>query len=479
MNDLEEYRIAKASQLFQNRVNRFAFSSFSKNYHIMKRLKPLLKKLALLTFGLLLGLVAAELSLRVIGISYALPYQPDPHTATRLRPNMSFRYIREGVANVQTNSFGYRDIEHSIDKGKEEIRIAILGDSYCEALQVDYDETFWAILQEKLNESGNGYKFKVMNFGVSGFGTAQEYQMLKHYVLNFEPDFVLLGFLSGNDIADNSQKVKQGQIKPYFNIVDDQLVLDDSFLERAEYKKGFTSSTKAKVNAINSFRILQVVNELKTNIERRQKQGRASRIGELGLNPQVYNKPINEKWEEAWQITERLLVEINRECESHEAQFGIVSLSNAIQCDPRKKVRDDFLEETQGTILFYPETRIQKLCESEEIPLVMLAPRFLEVAQKDGTYFHGFENTKLGTGHWNEEGHRLAAEIIYENFRWWLNGLESSDEVAARSASISIPHISASPKEPEKSENAKGAESETQKAKKSDSDSPPESKKTP
>ena len=31
---------------------------------------------------------------------------------------------------------------------------------------------------------------------------------------------------------------------------------------------------------------------------------------------------------------------------------------------------------------------------------------------KDKVYFHGFNNSKLGEGHWNIEGHDLASKLI-------------------------------------------------------------------
>jgi hypothetical protein len=35
-------------------------------------------------------------------------------------------------------------------------------------------------------------------------------------------------------------------------------------------------------------------------------------------------------------------------------------------------------------------------------------------AAANGEHLHGFANTQLGGGHWNERGHALAAELITE-----------------------------------------------------------------
>ena len=52
----------------------------------MIRIKPLLKKLTLLLMGCVAGLVMAELGLRILGVSYPLPYAPDPHCGARRGP---------------------------------------------------------------------------------------------------------------------------------------------------------------------------------------------------------------------------------------------------------------------------------------------------------------------------------------------------------------------------------------------------------
>jgi hypothetical protein len=33
-------------------------------------------------------------------------------------------------------------------------------------------------------------------------------------------------------------------------------------------------------------------------------------------------------------------------------------------------------------------------------------------AQQHHVYLQGFKNTKVGKGHWNEQGHRLAGEMM-------------------------------------------------------------------
>ena len=41
-----------------------------------------------------------------------------------------------------------------------------------------------------------------------------------------------------------------------------------------------------------------------------------------------------------------------------------------------------------------------------------LAPRMAAEADRTNTFFHGFPTSKLGIGHWNEDGHRLGGELL-------------------------------------------------------------------
>jgi hypothetical protein len=67
--------------------------------------------------------------------------------------------------------------------------------------------------------------------------------------------------------------------------------------------------------------------------------------------------------------------------------------------------------------LLYPDRRLEKLCQREGIPVLLLAPAFQEYAVAHQVYLHGF-NAGLGSGHWNQNGHRLGGNLMAR----WLCG---------------------------------------------------------
>jgi hypothetical protein len=58
-----------------------------------------------------------------------------------------------------------------------------------------------------------------------------------------------------------------------------------------------------------------------------------------------------------------------------------------------------------------PDRMLEQFSKREQIEFLDLMPTFREYHRKTGTYLHGFGSNL--SGHWNENGHRLAAEAIF------------------------------------------------------------------
>lgn len=127
----------------------------------------------------------------------------------RLRPNEKFWHRSiDGEWEFRTNRQGYRnDFDFSYEKPVGVYRILVLGDSHTQGFEVNQEETYSSIIQISLSEAG--IASEVMNTGISGFGSAEELAYLEAEGLNYDPDFVVLGFYA-NDIEDN---IKAGLYK--------------------------------------------------------------------------------------------------------------------------------------------------------------------------------------------------------------------------------------------------------------------------
>jgi len=377
--------------------------------------------------ALVVGLGIAEIVLRLIGFSYPPFHQPDPITGLSLRPNTSGWYRKEGQAYVATNSQGLRDRERSLAKPPGTYRVAILGDSYPEALQVDVERTFWWLLEQRLDACAfkSAKHIDVINLGVSGFGTGQELRMLLTRGLAYQPDLVILAFFPGNDVRNNSRELEPDKMRPFY-LLDPAgaLRLDDTFARSMEFRRRTARLRRAGKELSKYLRTLQLIYYVKDlrDMQRAQVDAAgapaaaapapARPVGEAGLDNQIFRDPPDQKWEEAWRLTERLILELKQTAASARAEFAVVIVSIGIQVHPDKAVREAFARRLGVEDLTYPERRLTQFGERTNTRVITLVPDLQRHAERNNVYLHGFTNTSLGSGHWNEAGHAAAADII-------------------------------------------------------------------
>jgi lysophospholipase L1-like esterase len=411
----------------------------------LSKRKLRLLRLALFLVALVIGLFIAEVALRLFGYTYPVFYTTDLVRGYALVPGMSGWYRKEGESYVRINRDGQRDREHAKAKPDGTLRIAVLGDSYAEALQVPLEDAFWYVLEGRLQNcpAFKGKQIEVLNFGVSGYGTAQELLTLREKVWDYAPDLVLLAVTTNNDITDNLRAFKRTEEIPYFVYRDrDQLTLDDSFLRSRTFRLRHSALNRTGRWIRDHLRVIQAFHQghhaLKSYIASRrtsaatppppaaqhiggnlqltnallQRDANAAAISdEIGIDNLIYREPADANWHEAWRVTEGLLTLMRDEVRGRGAKFIVVTLSNGVQVHPQPAVRAAFLRRVDAKDIFYPDTRIRLLGERENFPVITLAPTLQEYAEQHGVFLHGF-GRQLGNGHWNSSGHRIAGELL-------------------------------------------------------------------
>jgi hypothetical protein len=387
------------------------------------------RRLLLVVFGVVFGLVLVEIGLRIIGYSYPEFYLPDTHRGYSLRPDMEGWYRKEGEAYVRINSDGLRDREHSKMKAANTFRIAVLGDSFVEALQVPFEESFSHIVEQQLRSCPMmaGRDVEVINFGVSGYGTAQELITLRNQVWQYSPDLVLLAVTTNNDISDNSQALKKTNQIPYFVWRDERLVEDDSFLQTSSFQSRNNFLGRVGRWFRDHLRIVQAIQQAAFTLRVMREQRAAAKSSqpektangpqrsvaaadELGVDNLVYREPSDPVWINAWTVTEQLIKTMRSEVESKSVAFVVMTLSNPPQVLPAAATREAFLERVGARDIFYPDNRIAQFCRHEGIAVATLAPAMQQYAQQNNLMLHGF-GKDIGNGHWNVAGHHIAGQL--------------------------------------------------------------------
>lgn len=368
--------------------------------------------------GIIAGLVIAELALRIAGIT-VLPqgifFMADRDTGWSHRPGASGTWYFEGNARVTINSLGLRDVEHTIEKPPETLRVAVLGDSFAAAFQVDQSNDFSSVLERALHRCPKlkARHVEVINFGVNAYGTSQELITLERKVWRYAPDVVVLAYYA-NDIYDDSVALQKiypdyvGGPRPYFHLSGNTLVEDRSFAERPEFLKAMrevndsgTAFGEGFHRLLWKFRVWQLLSRVRPHpyIHRSEEAW-------------LLNPPMDESWNEAWHTTEGLLSHFNEKVKAGGAQFLLVIVSHSLQVYPGAEARKALLKNNNISDVFYLNRRIEALGVRDGFPVLSLAEPMQRYADDHHVFLHGFSNTAMGFGHWNEQGHRFAGEAI-------------------------------------------------------------------
>lgn len=392
-----------------------------------ERGKRRLFKLTALVGGLIIGLFVAEIVLRIAGYSQPEFYRPSTTLGYELIPGMSGWYSKEGRSWVEINNDGFRDMPHAVEKPGDVFRVAVVGDSYVEALQVNEDERFTRYLRDDLRScpAVTGKRVEVLSFGVSGYGTAQELLMAREKVWRYQPDLVLLLITTNNDITDNLRAFKRTPI-PYFVREGDGLGLDETFREDSSFKARISTFGSLGLWFKNHLRTVQGIGALATAIKYKWRAWRAGQqgpmhlpdqdsaalpVGDVGIDIQIYRPPADERWTEAWETTERIVKLFNIEAREHDARFAVVTGSNGVQVMPQTPGREAYARSLSVPDLLYPDRRIAAFCGANGIGSVTLVEDLALYAEQNNVYLHGF-GADIGNGHWNKAGHRAAGEIL-------------------------------------------------------------------
>ncbi len=146
----------------------------------------LLARLGLLVGGLLLGLLGAELLVRVAGQD-PLDRSLTPEGAAgwgggcfQLDEATGYAYRPETCG---TNSLGF----HGPEPSEQGSRILLLGDSIAA-------EGIFPVLLERLLQERRALPIQVINTGTPGYGTANEQALYRKHAAVLDPDLVLLQF---------------------------------------------------------------------------------------------------------------------------------------------------------------------------------------------------------------------------------------------------------------------------------------------
>jgi hypothetical protein len=367
----------------------------------------------LLCGSILVGVAVFEVGVRALGFDYNLSpnWRYNPVLGWSQIPNATYRVVIEGrPVRVSFNSMGFRDSEHMLAKPPGVKRIVFIGDSFCEAVQVNFEETFIRRLQDLLN-AGEATRWEAINIGVGDFGTAQEYIALKEYGLAFDPDVVVQEVFPLNDPCNNGLGLyrlclsENDRYRPYY-------VPSDGGL-RQTYAQPIRTFLRHHLVTydVMEYWILRFFGPdpqtpQAADDPRRRVLLRAA--GFHGLDPLLYTfvKPEEQPpaVAEAWNVTDELIERIAQLTRARGIAY--VGLVVPFELQVRKQAWDDFarLEPRPPMSRDYPERRLAALFARLGVPSVVLLDELQPYVNEVLPYVGG---------HLSVVGHRRAAEALY------------------------------------------------------------------
>jgi hypothetical protein len=377
-----------------------------------------------LTAGLIGGALLLEIALRIVGLT-AAETQPDPVIGYRFVPGARYRHTQEGFSTGRFNSHGWRDVEHAEARPANTTRILVLGDSYVSAFQVPLDSTFYRRLERGLagraaagTQAGAARRrIEVIALGQDGNSTAVEYLTYRHWGARYDPDVVAVLFIL-NDQADNWRPTALDKARPFFVEDGDSLRLDNSFAAAANARRA------------DPLRWLKSRSVLVTTVRRAL----------AALRPPVRppvdpGAPVEDGYYRAWnfdarlptdsipafRVTEKILARFARDVARDGRRFVLVVAGFANQEDRA------LLAEDSRNPDFDPEKPLRWLAsvgERNGFEVLALTPAFRAASLRLGRPL--WFGTHGHYGHWNSDGHAIAARALEDYFERTLPGMDSA-----------------------------------------------------
>jgi lysophospholipase L1-like esterase len=314
---------------------------------------------------------------------------------------------------IEYNGKGYRGVEVAYEKPADVYRILIIGDSFVEAIQVPYEQTFQAQLQAKLSQHDTPERrYEVVAMGRTGWGTMHEVAYYQAEGYKYNADLVILMFYT-NDVADNLPRV----FYPNINNTNYDFVMNDGQVQIVD--------TNQQALPPNNGRLL--FNALHWRLRETNLAQLFIRLTDppipivtpggvmTRVHPQFYiyvTEPEVEGYAEGWQRTADLLHLLSDDVQVDGAQLAVVPIF--IGSEMVNNVAGWFPELTAGWQwdAGLPEARLADILADTSTNLWSTRPTFEAYADSvDGEVYNLFYLPE--DGHFNALGHQQTYEAIY------------------------------------------------------------------
>jgi hypothetical protein len=168
-----------------------------------------MKKAGLFGLGCVLAVLLCELVLRIVGYTGDAERSRhvfDPRYGTVPRDSWIFDFKIDPKVHRAVDLRGQLV---PLAKAAGETRVLFLGDSATQGAYLPIDKSYPLVFQRLLDERNPSSQVRVVNAGVWGMTSIDEYYLLKDKLLPLAPDVVVIGLFMANDINFNLGHVER------------------------------------------------------------------------------------------------------------------------------------------------------------------------------------------------------------------------------------------------------------------------------
>jgi hypothetical protein len=379
------------------------------------------KDLALATASFAIGLIVIEIALRLMHWSFPIFMQPDPVVGWSFRPGVSGWSSHESTAYIAINRFGFRGRDWPEAPPRDAYRVAVIGDSFVDGSNLNEEHIITTLVERNLATCpALAKRTEVLNFGVSGYGTAQEYLLLQNKVEPFRPNMILLVFYAGNDVANNSRilSIESQKAKPYFiEQPSGDMRLDTSFRDSEEFRTSLASDWRKRL--VNASTLLQALKQFQQGkpIVPPFREDQAVYRSAPGLTlfepeyPEAFSSSESETWTQAWSVTEKLILKMQEWAHERHTDFGLVIIPAPVEVLPGDDTRRAAAEKFGLADLDHPVNRLVLFARRNGVSYLSLLDSLRLYGDREGTFLYGFP-PRLGDGHLNLLGNQISSQTI-------------------------------------------------------------------
>ncbi|MFH1737555.1 MAG: hypothetical protein ABIH23_01015 [bacterium] len=353
---------------------------------------------ALISVGLGFGiaLLLLEIFFRFMPIAEDFNTLPvnDENPTIRSQPNQTLTWSRNWnfsiVNTIKINNYGFVN-DHDYDPDATTPLLAVVGDSYVEAVMVPFEETIQGRLWKEVEPDG-----RVYSFAISGAPLSQYLEFARFARKEFKPDgyvFVVVG----NDFDESISKYKCAEGYHHFFETDDGYEL-----RRVDYTPSFRGKIlRSSALGIYLFANLQAPSRLNRLSFKRQKQQFVGNV-----KAKVSEQRLTDS-KKAGVFFLDVLPQYTG-VEPSQVVFVLDGIRPPLyNPEELKKVEDSYWGQMRN--FFVQEAT------SRGYEVIDMQPVFIESHENTGARFESPEDC-----HWNGTGHGVAAEAVRKSkvFAW-------------------------------------------------------------